>query len=173
MDLAVPIVVSCLSLTIGGLAAMGETPVSAFKKVMSTVLAKATDGGGDSSSARNNSSTSRRNSSGNVQEAVRQPQPQPAAPAPSPPRPPPPAPPPPAPASNANKNSANKNSANKNSANKNARPDARNGASKDEERKAFVPYAVSPAKGDTAKQRNDMNESADDDTENAGRRPLW
>jgi hypothetical protein len=159
MDLAVPIVVSCLSVTIGGLAAMGETPVSAFKKVMSTVLAKATDGGANSGSARNSNSSSRRNSNGNVQEAAKPPPPpQPAAPAPSPPRPPPPA----------QAAAAQPPNANKNSANKNARPNARNGASKDDERKAFVPY---PAKGDTAKQRNDMNEYADDG--NAGRTPLW
>ena len=153
MDLALPIVVSALSLAIGVIGASGHTPASAFKRLLSLSSPSS------NSVAQNNGRPPSQMTSAPSQMSSA---PSQMTSAPPPPLPPPPPPPPSQPKSNSrnSRNSSGKNSSGaKNSGNnKNA---GRNSGAKDDERKPFVPY---PPKGnnaggkpnnDAAKQRND------------------
>jgi hypothetical protein len=153
MDLALPIVVSALSLAFGVIGASGHTPASAFKRLISF---------NSNSSAQNNGRPSFTSAPSQMTSAPV------AAPPPPPPLPPPPPPSQP-PKSNNSRNSGGKNTSGaKNSGNnKNA---GRNSGAKDDDRKPFVPY---PPKGnnaggkpnnDAAKQRNNAgNDMMDGD----------
>lgn len=147
MDLAMPMVVSILSLAIGGIAAVGETPTSAFKKLVSRISSN--DGNDtnydkpvDSNGANRNVNSRRRNVNAPAPPAPPPPMsPSPVAPPPPPPPPPPPSPlPSSTPASNSNTNS-NKD--------------------KDSERKQFVPFQPKGS-SNAAKQRHDIGDDFDD-----------